>query len=269
MIGAPEFDYNRIKRQPLLKKGVTCDILGVKLAVSNMRSVITQLSDHLEEYRGRYVCVTNVHTDVMAHDNPKYGRVQNRAVLAVPDGKPLEYMLRKKGHPEAERIAGPELLPALCALSEEKGYRHFFYGASEETLQKLKTNLMRAFPQLQIAGTYAPPFKALSETSAEEMAAEAARINETRPDYVWVGLGAPKQEFWMARQEGRVNAVMLGVGAAFEFHAGTVKRAPKWVQDLYLEWLYRLLQDPKRLLKRYVTTNVKFLWWNLFPRKGV
>lgn len=266
MKGSPGFDYNEIMREPLLPEGRTCDILGVKIAVTNLHTVIKQLTDHLEEYRGNYVCVTNVHTTVMAHDNKKYLAVQNGGIMAVPDGKPLRLICRRKGFAMASRVAGPDLMPALLKLSEEKGYRHFFFGGTEETLAKLKENLEAQFPKLQIAGTYSPPFKPLSEISKEEMQEVADRINATNPDFVWVGLGAPKQELWMARQKGKVNAVMLGVGAAFDFHAGTMRRAPKWMQEMYLEWLYRLIKDPKHLLGRYLKTNFRFIWLNIMGK---
>ena len=252
-----------VHKSLLLPAGRTCNILGVHIAVTNIHSVMHELTTHLESYRGGYVCVSNVHTTVMAHDNPMYCKVQNESIMAVPDGKPLVFVCHRKGHPEAERVAGPDLMPALLRLSEKKGYRHFFYGSTQETILQLEENLHERYPKLEIAGMYSPPFRPLSR---EEDAAIVDQINETAPDFIWVGLGAPKQEDWMYDHRGRIKGVMLGVGAAFDFSAGTAKRAPRWMQECYMEWLYRLMQDPKRLFHRYFTTNVRFVFLNLFRR---
>lgn len=237
-----------------------CPVLGVPVAITSIREVITELTSHLEEYRGGYVCVSNVHTTVMAYDDPAYLRAHREAMMALPDGKPLVFVCRKKGFSGARRVAGPDLLPALLRYSEGKGFRHFFYGSTEETLHQLEKNLRRKYPKLQIAGMYSPPFRHMTEEEDEEA---VRMINASRPDFIWVGLGAPKQERWMYEHAGRVSGIMFGVGAAFDFQAGTSRRAPKWMQECYLEWLFRLLQDPKRLMHRYFTTNVRFVLLNL------
>ena len=151
-------------------------------------------------------------------------------------------------------------MPEIFKLSEKAGYRHFFYGSTEKTLNLLKHNLMKEYPNLEIAGVYAPPFRQLTKEEDKEI---IQKINEAAPDFLWVGLGAPKQEIWMASHKNKVSAVMIGVGAGFDFYAGTVRRAPVWMQRCGLEWFYRLLQDPKRLWKRYVVTNSKFMWYML------
>lgn len=235
----------------------SCNILGVDIAVTNMKSVIAFLTSNLEALRGQYVCVSNVHTTVMAYNDRAYQQIQNSAVLAIPDGKPLSLVSKLRGYKEAQRVAGPDLMPEILRMSEKEGYRHYFYGSTEKTLEFLEKNLRERYPDLNIVGTYSPPFRKLSEEEDEKI---TEMINSTRPDFVWVGLGAPKQERWMYEHKDRVNAVMLGVGAAFDFHAGTTKRAPKWVQEFYMEWLYRLIQDPKRLLKRYARSNIQFIW---------
>ena len=148
----------------------------------------------------------------------------------------------------------------VLKLSAEKGWRHYFYGSTQQTLDLLAKQLAARYPGVQIAGMYSPPFR---ELTPQEDAACVRRINEAKPDFVWVGLGAPKQEIWMAAHENRVQALMIGVGAAFDYEAGNIRRAPAWMQRHSLEWLYRLLQDPRRLFKRYVTTNAKYLWWKL------
>lgn len=240
-----------------LSEPKSCNILGVDIAVTNMKSVVHYLTKNLEKLRGEYVCVSNVHTTVMAYNDPSYRTVQNSAVIAVPDGKPLSLVCRMRGYKHAQRVAGPDLMPEILRLSEKEGYTHYFYGSTKQTLDALEQNIREQYPKLKIVGTCSPPFRKLTE---EEDARVIEEINAAKPDFVWVGLGAPKQERWMYEHRGKINAVMLGVGAAFDFHAGTAKRAPKWMQECYLEWLYRLIQDPKRLLKRYVRSNAQFIW---------
>lgn len=234
------------------------EILKTNINILTMEKTVTYLTSHLEELRGRYICVSNVHTTVTAYRDEAYREVQNGSVLNLPDGKPLSIVQRWRGYREAQRVPGPDLMPALFALSETGGYSHYFYGSTPETLQTLKQKLLERFPKLKIAGMFAPPFRPMSP---EEDEAAVREINAARPDFIWVGLGAPKQEKWMAAHEGRVCGVMLGVGAGFDFHAGTIRRAPKWMQEMCLEWLYRIFQDPGRLIGRYLDTNFSFLWY--------
>ena len=236
---------------------VCCTILNTNIDVTDMQRTIIYLSESLEEFRGKYICVSNVHTTVMAFRDEEYRKVQNSAAMALPDGKPLSLVSRRRGFSEAERVPGPDLMPKIFELSKEKGYRHYFYGSTQDTLDKLKKQLQGKYPYLQIAGMYSPPFRPLTEEEDLEI---IAKINETKPDFVWVALGAPKQEKWMYDHLNKVTGVMLGVGAAFDFEAGTVKRAPHWMQELCLEWLYRIMQDPIRLIPRYLDTNVSFMW---------
>ena len=238
----------------------TCRILGTDIAVTNMKQVVSYLENHLDELRGKYICVSNVHTTVMAFRDAAYQKVQNGAALALPDGKPLSFVSRRRGYGDAERVAGPDLMPEILRVSEEKGYRHYFFGSKPETLAILRKKLREQYPHLVIAGMASPPYyPSVREIPAEEDERAVEAMNAARPDFIWVGLGAPKQEEWMALHEGRVNGVMLGVGAAFDFHAGTTKRAPKWMQESYLEWLFRIFQDPKRLVGRYLSTNLTFI----------
>ena len=233
-----------------------CEIMGVRIA--DMETTVRRIEEHLDDWRGEYICVANVHTTVTAHDDPSYRAVQNGAVMALPDGGPLSQYSRRKGFAQAARVTGPDLMKEMLRESAQKHYRHYFYGSTQETLDILREKITRNYPGAVIAGMVSPPFRPLTE---EEDAAAVAAINEARPDFVWVGLGAPKQERWMAAHQGRVHALMLGVGAAFDYEAGNIRRAPRWMQRCNLEWLYRLLQDPKRLFKRYFVTNTKFLWW--------
>ncbi|HJG28821.1 MAG TPA: WecB/TagA/CpsF family glycosyltransferase [Subdoligranulum variabile] len=235
-----------------------CEIMGVRIAVTDMETTVRRIEEHLDDWRGEYICVANVHTTVTAHDDPSYRAVQNGAVIALPDGGPLSQYSRRKGFAQAARVTGPDLMKEMLRESAQKHYRHYFYGSTQETLDILREKITRNYPGAVIAGMVSPPFRPLTE---EEDAAAVAAINEARPDFVWVGLGAPKQERWMAAHQGRVHALMLGVGAAFDYEAGNIRRAPRWMQRCNLEWLYRLLQDPKRLFKRYFVTNTKFLWW--------
>ena len=232
-------------------------ILGTKINVTDMDKTVRYIDAHLEELKSHYICVSNVHTTVTAYRDPEYRAVQNGAAMNIPDGKPLSIVQHLSGEKEAGRVPGPDLMPELFRLSEEKGYRHYFYGSTQETLDALKDRLSEKYPEMKIVGMYSPPFRPMTE---EEDREAVERINAAKPDFIWVGLGAPKQEKWMANHEGRVCGVMLGVGAGFDFHAGTVKRAPKWMQEVCMEWLYRIGQDPKRLLIRYLDTNFSFVF---------
>ena len=248
-----------------MKYKETYDILGVQVAVTDMNKILSFLREHLDELKGNYICVSNVHTMVMAYENEHYKKIQNEAAVVLPDGKPLSVLERKKGgFLDAEKVSGPDLMPEVFKLSEKMGYRHFFYGTTEQTLELLKDNLERKYPNLRIAGMYAPPFRQLTREEDDEI---IQKINDSKADFLWVGLGAPKQEIWMADHKNKVHAVMIGVGAGFDFHAGVVKRAPVWMQRCGLEWLYRLFQDPKRLWKRYVVTNSKFIWYMIKKKK--
>ncbi len=232
------------------------EILKTRINILSMDKTVCYLDGHLKELRGQYICVANVHTTVSSYRDPAYRKVQNGSALNLPDGKPLSIVQRARGFQEAARVPGPDLMPRLFALSEEKGYTHYFYGSSPETIRELEKKLRERYPALRLAGFYSPPYRPLT---AEEDAEVTRRIREADPDFIWVGLGAPKQEYWMAEHAGRFRGVMIGVGAGFDFHAGTVKRAPKWVQECCMEWLYRLAQDPRRLLWRYLDTNTSFL----------
>lgn len=234
-----------------------CTILGVNIAAIKMEWLIDYLVEHLSELSGDYITVANVHTTVTAFEDREYCAVQNNALMAIPDGGPLSSIGRKRGIADMERTTGPSLMEKIFAISAEKGYRHYFYGSTKDTLDMLKVKLEREYPGIVISGMYSPPFRALTD---EEDAEIIRMINAADADFIWIGLGAPKQEHWMAAHQGKINGVMVGVGAGFDFLSGNIKRAPQWMQNHNLEWLYRLVQDPKRLFKRYATTNFKFIW---------
>ncbi|MCH5342456.1 MAG: WecB/TagA/CpsF family glycosyltransferase [Acetatifactor sp.] len=235
----------------------TCNILGVDIAAINMEWLLEFTLQNIENLSGDYMCVSNVHTTVSAYEDAAYKAVQNGGIMAIPDGGPLSSVGQRRGNKGMRRTTGPSYMEEILKISVEKGYRHFFYGSTEETLKKLYQALAREYPKIQIAGMYSPPFRTMTE---DEDAAIVGRINEATPDFIWVGLGAPKQEKWMAVHQGRVKGFMVGVGAGFDYLAGNLKRAPEWMQKSNMEWFYRLLQDPKRLFGRYLHTNTKFIW---------
>ena len=238
-------------------------VLGINFAVANMSAAIEAVLGGLNELKGRYICFTNVHATVMANKNPSYMRVQNEAAYVFADGAPIASLVKMSGFKNATRVAGPDFFAEILKRSAKSGVSHFFYGSSPKTLDLLQKNLLRRYPGLKISGMISPPFRRLSAAEDEHF---VNQINSSGADILWVGLGAPKQENWMYEHSGRIKPLMIGVGAAFDFHAGTVKRAPRWMQKLSLEWLYRLSQDPLRLFERYLVTNTQFLF--LVLRQG-
>ena len=209
------------------------------------------------KHESRYVCICNVHSVVTAGQDVEFGRIVEGADMATPDGAPVAKMLRAQGFVAQQRINGPDLMWRYCEQAALRGESIYLYGGEPKTLELLQKRLKTTFPGLLIAGAFSPPFRA---ATAEEDEADVARINFSGAGTVWVSLGCPKQELWMAAHRGRVNAVMIGVGAAFDYHAGTINRAPRWMQNSGLEWLHRLCSEPRRLWKRYLVTNTVFLF---------
>ena len=216
-------------------------------------AVITRWAQRRES---RYVCICNVHSVVTAQQDPDFHEVIEQADMATPDGAPVAWVMRRLGYREQTRINGPDLMLRYCALAEQRAESIYLYGSTPETLGTLQRRLLHAFPSLQIAGSYSPPFRALTP---EEDAEVVRQINASGAGTVWVSLGCPKQERWMAAHRGRIQAVMVGVGAAFGYHAGTLRRAPLWMQRHGLEWLHRFWSEPRRLGPRYLATNTRFL----------
>lgn len=234
-----------------------CNIMGVDIAAIDMEWLVDYLNRNVKKLSGDYICVSNVHTTVTAYEDQEYCKVQNGGIMAIPDGGPLSSIGQKRGFKNMKRTTGPSLMGEIFKISAAEGYRHYFYGSTDETLEKLFSVLTESYPGIQIAGMYSPPFRPMTE---DEDKAIVDRINETKPDFIWVGLGAPKQEKWMAVHQGKVKGLMIGVGAGFDYHAGNIERAPEWMQKSNLEWVYRLIQDPKRLFGRYWHTNTRFIW---------
>lgn len=235
-----------------------CNIMGVNVSVTNIEKTVAKIKSHLKEWSGKYICVSNVHTTVTAFEDSDYMKIQNNAVIALPDGGPLSKYSREKGYSGAERVTGPDLMKRMLSESSENGWKHFFYGSTEETLKKLMITIEERYPGAKVCGMISPPFRTLTVAEDEAIVEE---IKDAKPDFVWVGLGAPKQEVWMAAHQDRIPGLMIGVGAAFDYEVGNIKRAPQWMQKANLEWLFRLMQDPKRLFSRYFRTNTKYLLW--------
>jgi N-acetylglucosaminyldiphosphoundecaprenol N-acetyl-beta-D-mannosaminyltransferase len=233
------------------------DILGVGVSAIDPGEALRQIGGWLDRRESHYVCVNTVHSLLCAQDDPSLLDVYREAAMVTPDGMPLVWLSRRRGRPEVRRVYGPDLMLACCDVFRERGARHYFYGGAEGVPELLTERLTERFPGLQVAGGYSPPFRPLSKAEDAEI---VERINAARPDFVWVGLGAPKQDHWMAEHVGRLTApVLLGVGAAFDFHAGLKKQAPAWMQERGLEWLFRLLSEPRRLAGRYVAGNSRFV----------
>ena len=235
----------------------TCNIMGVDIAAINMEWILHYLTENIKKLKGDYICVSNVHTTVLSYEEDSYRKIQNEGLMALPDGGPLCTEGRRRGFSAMGRIAGPDLMQKVFEISPQRGYRHFFYGSTIEILQCLCRNVSEKYNGIKIVGMYSPPFR---ELTLEEDKNVVRQINDSEADFVWIGLGAPKQEIFMAKHQGKINGLMIGVGAGFTYHAGKLKRAPKWMQENDLEWFYRLLQEPGRLFGRYGRTNTKFLW---------
>lgn len=233
------------------------NILGTQVTLTNPQEALAAVMRSVDAWRGRYIVACNVHAVVTAHDDAEFRAAENGAVMALPDGKPLSIVSRLYGHASAGHVPITSLMESVLAASTERGSRHFFYGSTAQTQTQLCECLRRRFPGITVAGSEPSVFRPMTQ---DELQALYARINDAAPDFVWIGLGVPRQELFMQRASGKVHALMLGVGGAFDVLAGNVKRAPQWMQKACLEWLYRLLQEPGRLMKRYVVTNTRFLW---------
>lgn len=231
-------------------------VLGARIDALSWDETLTQIVDAAAQRASRYVCICNVHSVVTASLNPAFMDILNQADLATPDGAPIAWSLRRMGFIGQPRINGPDLMWRYLEQAQRLGQIVYFYGSTDSTLARLRRRLLRDFPRLQIGGMHAPPFRRLNDA---EDAREVAMINRSGAHVVLVGLGCPKQEQWMAAHRGRIASVMIGVGAAFDYHAGVLRRAPRWCQELGLEWLYRMATEPRRLLRRYAVTNTLFI----------
>jgi len=233
------------------------NVLGVGVHAINLQSAVEILGQAVAARRKGYVCVTGVHGVSEAQEDPEFRAILNGALLNTPDGMPMVWMGKIAGFKEMSRVYGPDLLIEICRASEEKEWRHFFYGGAPGTAESLVATLQSRFPRLQVVGTHTPPFRALTP---EEYQGLQTQVSASQPDFFWVGLSTPKQERFMSATIDSLDAtVMLGIGAAFDLVSGKVRQSPRWIQRSGFEWLYRLIQEPRRLWKRYLKNNPLFL----------
>lgn len=241
----------------------SCNLLGTWISATSYDDACEVIEGWIADERSNYVCLANVHMMVEAHDKPQYQSVLNTAGLVTPDGMPIVWYLKRHGFPAQSRVCGHELMPAILRTAAKKGWKVGLYGGDQETLDKLVPILGDEYPGLELPYVYSPPFRTLD---ADEVQAIRDDINAKNVDVLFVALGCPKQEIWMSEQQPFLRCTMVGVGAAFPFLAKTVKKAPKVLQRAGLEWLYRFAMEPKRLWKRYMTTNPRFVFLLLTSR---
>jgi len=238
------------------------DVLGVKIHALDLERATQIVITHSQTPPPGYVCVTGVHGVIESQDDPELKRIHHDAFLVTPDGMPLVWL----GPPQTGRVYGPDLMLAVCERGREAGIRHYFLGGGPGVAETLAERLQQRFPGLQVVGRFTPPFREMTETEVDDLRADVARA---APHLIWVGLSTPKQERFMARHWPHLAAgLMIGVGAAFDFHAGLKPQAPRWMQRSGLEWFYRLLQEPARLGPRYLKNNPRFLWLLLKQKLG-
>jgi N-acetylglucosaminyldiphosphoundecaprenol N-acetyl-beta-D-mannosaminyltransferase len=233
------------------------NVLGVGVSAINMELACRAIDHALQQRQKGYICVTGVHGVSEAQIDPNFRDILNHAFLCTPDGMPMVWVGRGSGEKQMARVYGPDLMLAVLELSQERGYRHFFYGSANGTAELLREKMLQRFPRLQVAGTFEPPFRRLN---AEELEQLKKRVAASRVDMMWIGLSTPKQEKFMAEYLPILDAtLMAGVGAAFDFHSGKVRQAPVWMQRSGLEWFFRLCSEPRRLWKRYFKNNPLFI----------
>jgi len=233
------------------------NVLGVGVSAINLDLAVAAIAQALEEGTRGYVCVTGVHGVTEARHDPAFRAILNHSFLNTPDGMPMVWMGRLQGFRQMGRVYGPDLMLRVCEYTCSRGLTHFLYGGAPGVAQELKVRLEAQFPGLKIVGACSPPFRPLTSAEAEDL---ARQVKALRPDIFWVGLSTPKQEKFMAQYWQRLEATLFfGVGAAFDFHAGRLRQAPRWMRRNGLEWLFRLGCEPRRLWKRYLKNNPLFL----------
>jgi N-acetylglucosaminyldiphosphoundecaprenol N-acetyl-beta-D-mannosaminyltransferase len=234
------------------------DVLGIPMAMTDYAGAMDVMDEMVEHRERGWICAAAVHSVMVAQDDALMRKALTDAVITVPDGMPIVWAANMLGEDLPNRVYGPELMRRYCERSVQRGHRVWLYGGRDQgALVQLALTLRKKHPGIQIVGGYSPPFRPLTEEEDETI---AAQINEARPDVLWVGIGVPKQEKWMVHMRERLHVpVMCAVGAAFDFHAGRVSQAPGWMQERGLEWTYRIAQEPRRLLPRYLYTNPRFM----------
>lgn len=243
------------------------NVLGVGISAISMADAVHYTDEFLESGSRGYICVTGVHGVMEAQDDESFRQILNSSFLTTPDGKPTVWVGHWQGLRNMARVYGPDFMLEMCRLSVDRGYRHFLYGGRPGIADELKEKLTLRFPGLQIVGTYTPPFRPLTVQEEDDL---AEQLRETKPDILWCGLSTPKQERFMARYIDRMPVnLMVGVGAAFDINSGNLKDAPKWMKDAGLQWLYRVIQEPRRLAGRYFKNNPRFIWLTLLQLTGI
>ena len=233
-------------------------ILGVKVHATAMDRAVARIESAIANGERGYVCVTGVQGVMEAQVDTNLKRIINGALLTIPDGRPTVWVGWLRGFHQMRQVTGPTMMLELCDISAKKGYTHFFYGGNDGVAEQLKQSLTARYPGMKVVGTYTPPFRALT---ADEEADLIRMVAEAKPDFFWVGLSTPKQERFMDQYKDKLDAkIMFGVGAAFDMHTGRIKDAPYWMKFTGTQWLHRIYQDPKRLWKRYLVNNPKFVW---------
>jgi len=232
-------------------------ILGVPISIINMQSALDIISSWVSQKQSRFITAVDVHGVMTAQSSPTHLQALRSADMVTPDGLPLVWVGRARGHREMGRVAGPDLIAAVCEQSAVRGWRNYFYGGAPHVVQELSLRLKQSYPGLIVVGVESPPFRPLTDAEKRET---ARRINESRADIVWVGLGCPKQERWISDMKPLIErAVLIAVGAAFDFHSGNISRAPRWMQRSGFEWLHRLCSEPRRLWRRYLVLAPSFV----------
>ena len=252
-----DFDSTNSDRTSLIPSLNTGHLLPIHIDSTNYEDATNLILTWAESGERRYVCVANVHMVMEAHRDQGFRKIVNNSDLVTPDGMPLVWTMRLLGNENQNRVYGPTLTHHVCEIASQRGLPVGFYGGGSETIRSLIQNISRLFPSLRIAYAYSPPFRPLGP---EEDAAVVQNINSSGTKILFIGLGCPKQERWMSNHLGKINAVMIGVGAAFDFHAGLKKQAPSWMMAVGLEWLFRLCSEPRRLWRRYLYNNPRYLF---------
>lgn len=242
-------------------------VLGIGVSAINMERALDIIEGWISRLERRYVCVTSVHGVMESQTDPELARIHAQAGMVTPDGMPLVWLSRLRGERAVDRVYGPDLLLACCARAAQRGWRFFFYGGDEGVAERLAERLVEQFPGLRVVGTFTPPFRPLTDAEDADV---VRRINASDADIVWVGLSTPKQERWMAEHRDRLRVpVLVGVGAAFDINSGRVRQAPRWMRENGLEWTYRLVQEPRRLWRRYILQGSQFVFFVALELAGL
>lgn len=253
---------------PASKRSPSFQVLGVRVDAVQIANVVVQMKEWIYGKKACHcIATTGMHGIVEAHHGSRFKEILNATDLVVPDGTPLVWLGQRRGCDLPRRVYGPDLMLAFCEVTQGQGYRHFFFGAKPGVAKELAESLRHRFPGLQVAGTYSPPFRPLSKEEDDEI---VAMISRAAPDVLWVGLGTPKQERWMHEHRNKLNVpVVVGVGAAFDMISGRRRQAPRWMRENGFEWLFRLLQEPRRLWRRYLIYGTEFIAWIILERLGL